>query len=128
MPTPVVSTQSVYTALSDLALKTNTLLSVRENVIEFQDRDPFRALADGVVSTTATAIGYDGVNKAFPTTGYLLIDSEIIGYSTRTDTEFQGLARGVSLSPVVSHADDADILYLDTVIQPIFYERSLSND
>jgi len=112
---------SVYAALADLAKRVNATLSFEKNVVMITDRRPYRALTDGATGTGTGTIGFSDANKAFPSSGYLLIGKEILRYTGITSNPpnpvFTGIQRGVLGSPITDHADDSRILYLDTLIQ-----------
>ena len=110
-------TGSVYTALADLAKRVNATLSFEKNVIMITDRRPYRAVTDGKMGTGTGNIAFSDANKAFPSSGYLLIGKEILRYTGITGGAFTGVQRGVLGSPIADHTDDSAILYLDTLIQ-----------
>jgi len=67
------------------------------------------AVDDGSgVTASATSVTVDS-SANFETTGYLLIDSEIIQYTGKTSTTFTGLLRGLFGTTAATHADDATV-------------------
>ena len=67
------------------------------------------AVNDGSgMTASATSVTVDS-SANFETTGYLLIDSEIIQYTGKTSTTFTGLLRGLFGTTAATHADDATV-------------------
>ena len=67
------------------------------------------AVDDGSgMTASATSVTVDS-SANFETTGYLLIDSEIIQYTGKTSTTFSGLLRGLFGTTAATHADDATV-------------------
>jgi len=67
------------------------------------------AVNDGSgMTASATSVTVDS-SANFETTGYLLIDSEIIQYTGKTSTTFTGLLRGLFSTTAATHADDATV-------------------
>ena len=110
-------TGSVYAALADLAKRVNATLSFEKNLIMISDRRPYRAVTNGATGTGTGNLSFSDANKAFPSSGYLLIGKEILKYTGISGGAFTGIQRGVLGSPIANHADDSGILYLDTLIQ-----------
>ena len=110
-------TESVYAALADLAKRVNATLSFEKNIIMISDRRPYRAETDGATGIGTGNLDFSDANKAFPESGYLLIGKEILKYTGIRGGAFTGIERGVLGSPILTHADDSRILYLDTLIQ-----------
>ncbi|RKU20489.1 hypothetical protein C6503_05905 [Candidatus Poribacteria bacterium] len=108
---------SVYTALASIAKSVNATLSFEKNVIMISDRRPYRARTDGATGTGTGNLRFSDANKAFPSSGYLLIGKEILKYTGISGSAFAGIERGVLGSPIANHANDTRILYLDTLIQ-----------
>ena len=104
---------SIFDVLSDIALKTGTHFSMRQNLIQLTETEPYRAEVNGAIGTT---LQFDNANRDFPSAGYLLINKEILQYTGITANAFTGLTRGVLGSEVETHADDSKILYLDNII------------
>jgi len=61
---------------------------------------------DGALNSSATTITVDAT-AAFPTSGRIDIDTELITYSGKTATTFTGCVRGVNGSTAASHLDNA---------------------
>ena len=114
---PALSGESIYDVLSDFARKTYSLFSFQRNRIQLVDREPFKAELATAIGNTVTSLTYRGENKTFPSSGYLLINKELIRYTGRTNKTLTGLTRGVSGSSVpAAHSSGADIIYLDNVL------------
>ncbi len=110
-------TGSVYAALASLAKSVNATLSFRNNTVFINDRRPYRAQTDGATGTGAGDLGFSAANKTFPSRGYLLIGTEILKYTGISGGAFTGIERGVLGSAIADHADEREVLYLDTLIQ-----------
>ena len=117
LPTFQPNGRSIYAALAGLAKSVNATLSFEKNVIMITDRRPFRALTDGATGTGTADIGFSDANKAFPSSGYLLIGKEILKYTGISGGMFTGITRGVLGSDIINHADDSEVLYLDNIIE-----------
>ena len=117
LPTFQPGGRSIYAALAGLAKSVNATLSFEKNVVMITDRRPYRALTDGATGTGTADIGFSDANKPFPSSGYLLVDEEILQYTGIFGNTFIGIKRGVLGSPIEDHADESRILYLDNLIQ-----------
>ena len=84
---------SIYDALADIALRINATLSIDKGIITISDRRPYMALADGATGTGTGNLDFDSENKAFPSSGYLIIDYEFIGYTGISSGAFTGVSR-----------------------------------
>ena len=111
------SNGSRYALLADIAKKTNATLSFRNGLITIRDRDPFRALTDGSTGTGTGNLDFDNQNKRFPSSGYLLIEKELLQYTGLSGGAFTGIQRGVLGTQIVNHPNNTPVLYLDTVIE-----------
>ena len=116
---------SIYDALADIALRINATLSIDKGIITISDRRPYMALADGATGTGTGNLDFDSENKAFPSSGYLIIDYEFIGYTGISSGAFTGVSRGVIGTTVADHADTAEIVYVDAVIRPSLIKGDL---
>ena len=108
---------SRFALLADLAKKTNATLSFENGLITLQDRSAYRAETNGATGTGTADIGFKNTNKAFPTTGYLLIEKEVIQYTDISGNAFTGITRGVLATASVSHTNNTDIVYVDKVLR-----------
>ena len=117
LPTFQPNSRSIYAALAGLAKSVNATLSFEKNVIMITDRRPFRALTDGATGTGTADIGFSDANKAFPSSGYLLIGKEILRYTGISSGAFTGITRGVLGSDIENRADASEVLYLDNIIE-----------
>ena len=108
---------TVLDALTTLAATSNTTLSIDRNILSLQNRSPRGALLDGDITPTATTLTYTTANYAFPETGFLLIGTELIAYTSRTDTALSGLTRGYLATDTAAHTDGDLIIFIDKPIQ-----------
>lgn len=122
-----IASGNAYDSLVDIAKKTNSLFLFKQNRISLVDKDPYRALLNGAITTTSVSLNYDNTNKGWvnlPSAGYILIDNEILSYSGKTGSSLASLKRGINGSPIESHSNNSDVLYLDNVIEPNSYLTS----
>ena len=117
LPTFQPNGRSIYAALAGLAKSVNATLSFEKNVIMITDRRPFGALTDGATGTGTGNLSFSDANKTFPSSGYLLIGKEILRYTGISSGAFTGITRGVLGNDIKNHADDSEVLYLDTIIE-----------
>ena len=69
-------------------------------------------LLNGAINNSVTSITVD-TTAGFPSSGKLIIGSEIIDYTGKTSTTFTGLTRGDSGSSAAAALDDATIKLYD---------------
>ena len=62
------------------------------------------AVAMGIIDTTITVVSTTG----FPTSGYVIVDSEIVQYTGTTATTFTGCTRGALSTSAVTHNLNSD--------------------
>jgi len=62
----------------------------------------------GGINNSVTTIPVDDAS-AFPTSGKILVDSELITYSGKTGTSFTGAVRGAQGTVAAAHADNAQV-------------------
>ena len=111
---------NIYDILRNLAVLMNATLSFEKNVIRVQQRKFITAAADGAIGDPGTAnIAFDNETKDFPSSGFLRIDNEFIEYTGVSSNAFTGIGRGVAGTAVSSHADAAQIIYVDSVFSEL---------
>ena len=111
---------NIYDILRNLAVLMNATLSFEKNVIRVRQRTFITAAADGAIGGTGTAnIAFDNETKDFPSSGFLRIDNEFIEYTGKSLDAFTGIGRGVAGTAVSSHADAAQIIYVDSVFSEL---------
>ena len=114
-------TGNVYSKLSELARQVGATVSFDGNIISVVDRRPYRAKTDGATGTGTGNLDVDSENKDFPSSGYLRIGDEFIGYTGISSGAFTGITRGALRSEPVSHSDNTGILYVNA----LFSEREI---
>jgi hypothetical protein len=91
---------------------TSTLVQIypkpRTLTVEGIDRAGVYTTLSGPVSSTSTVITVDSTLTFLPS-GYIRIDNEIIRYTGKTDTTFEGVTRGASGSQPASHSAGAQV-------------------
>ena len=88
---PVLKTQgSILGALTPLATTTGSTFSVDKNIVTIQNRLAKGALATSAVMDSDTEIDYEFANGVLPEKGYLLIGSEVVKYTGKTEHIFHG--------------------------------------
>ena len=106
---------SIYSALAELALKTNATLSIHQGIIRVEDRSVITAVAEGATGTGAGNLSFESASRTFPTGGFLLIEKEIVEYTGVSSSAFTGITRGWLGSVIADHADATPITYLKYV-------------
>ena len=112
---------SIYSALAELALKTNATLSIHQGIIRVEDRSVITAVADGATGTGAGNLSFEAASRTFPTSGFLLIEKEIVQYTGVSSSAFTGITRGWLGSVISDHADATPI----TSLKYVFDQTSL---
>ena len=92
------------------------------------DRSAHRARTDGATGTGTGNLDFGDANKTFPTSGYLLVDKEIIGFTGVSGSAFTGVTRGELGTTVVNHLDTAEIVYMERLIHTGFPLNDLVDD
>ena len=121
IPPAFQPTGTVYSKLSELARQVGATVSFDGKIISVVDRRSFRAEVDGATGTGTGNLDFDGQNKPFPSSGYLRIGDEFIGYTGISSGAFTGITRGALGTEAVDHVDTAGILYVNA----LFSERDL---
>ena len=106
---------SSYNALVNIAQKVGATFAIDRNIIKIQTRSARGALVNGALAATDTQVAYDNANRAFPSTGHIVINNELMAYTGRTDTHLTGLDRGLRDTTAADHADNSEILYIDAI-------------
>ena len=112
---------TVYSKLAELARQVGATVSFDGKIISVVDRRPYRAKVDGATGTGTGNLDFDGENKTFPSSGYLRIGDEFIGYTGISSGAFTGITRGALGTAAANHADNAGILYVNA----LFSERDI---
>ena len=108
-------TDNIYGEIAELARMVGATVSFDGKIISVVDRRPFRAKADGTTGTGTGNLDSDSENKAFPTSGYLRIGDEFIGYTGISSGAFTGITRGALGSEPVNHLDNTGVLYANAL-------------
>ena len=120
VPATIDASGNIYDILRNLAVLMNATLSFEKNVIRVRQRTFITAAADGAIGDPGTAnIAFDNETKDFPSSGFLRIDNEFIEYTGKSLDAFTGIGRGVAGTAVSSHADAAQIIYVDSVFSEL---------
>ncbi len=106
-------TGTIYEGIADIARKVNLTLSIENNTLSLRNRMPIRAETDGATGTGTGNLSFDKASRTFPASGYLLIDNEILSYTGVASGAFTGIGRGVLGSPILNHADNTKIVYMN---------------
>ena len=106
-----------YELFADLAKKTNATFSFENGLISIKDRSPITAVTDGATGTSTGNLDVDGENKAIPTSGYVRIGDEVIGYTGVSSGALTGVSRGELGTTATDHADGTKILFLDEILE-----------
>ena len=106
-------TGTIYEGIADIARKVNLTLSIENNTLSLRNRMPIRAETDGATGTGTGNLSFDKASRTFPASGYLLINNEILSYTGLALGAFTGIGRGVLGSPILNHADNTKIVYMN---------------
>ena len=106
-------TGTIYEGIADIARKVNLTLSIENNTLSLRNRMPIRAETDGATGTGTGTLSFDKASRTFPASGYLLINNEILSYTGLALGAFTGIGRGVLGSPILNHADNTKIVYMN---------------
>ena len=107
---------SLYDEVLKYAVQTNSAYFNDRGILNLRDTRPISARLTDSIGTT---LKYAGANREFPSTGYLYINGEVIGYAARTDTEFQTLTRNVNGTQAHTPAvEGTEFLYIDGIYSP----------
>ena len=112
---------TVYSQLVELARQVGATVSFDGKIISLVDRRPSRAKVDGATGTGTGNLDFDGENKTFPSSGYLRIGDEFVGYTGISSGAFTGITRGALGTLAANHADNASILFVNA----LFSERDI---
>ena len=115
---PVLPTSgAISEVLTSLATTVGATVSIDKNILSLQNRRARGAFVAADVGKADTEIAYAFANHAFPTTGYLLIGSELVRYTGRTATHFTGISRGELATRIATHAEDSLITFVHRPIE-----------
>ena len=109
------ATDNIYSEIAEIARMVGATVSFDGKIISVVDRRPFRAKTDGATGTGTGNLDFDSENKAFPTSGYLRIGDEFIGYTGISSGAFTGITRGALGSEPVNHLDNTGALYVNAL-------------
>ena len=96
-------------ALTQIAGTTGGTVSVDKDIISILNRQARGALITFEVTPESDTIPYEFENLLLPEEGYLLIGSELIKYTGKTDTHFTGIIRG-QLSTLVQDHEKGELI------------------
>ena len=108
---------AILGALTELAVRTNSTLSIDKSIVSIENRQPRGAVTAVPTNISDTTIAYEFANDAFPESGYLLIDEEVIKYTEKTDTQFTTVTRGELATDAQDHAAGDLITFVDRIIE-----------
>ena len=108
---------TVSTALGSLAKTTGTTVSIDRNIVSLQNRQAKGAVTADSVTQSDTQIAYAFATAELPTQGYLLIGSELVRYTGKTDTHFTGVSRGKLSTEIAAHDEGSLITFIHRTIE-----------
>ena len=107
---------SLYNEVLKYAVQTNSAYFNDRGILNLRDTRPFSAR---LTESIGTILKYAGANREFPSTGHLYINGEVIGYTSRTDTEFRTLTRNMNgTQPHTQAVEGTEFLYIDGIYSP----------
>ena len=128
----LTNTKTGYTAIQEIAESANAFFGIDNNTFFFRTRrEPRARLTRNLSINNKTSVMVDDTSL-FSNSGFLLIDSEIIGYTSKTSNSFTDIKREIPPCIVSEHNKEAQvigikhIIYSDTTNSPI--PRIISTD
>ena len=129
---PILETngKNVLQTLEEISILTASVIGFRFDEFFNIPRSPIQSLLARGILTASNSLRIKDINRdAFPADGMVLIDDELISYTSLSGTgmTLNGLSRGVRGTSADSHTADANVYYVnhfieldhDTVEQPI---------
>ena len=107
----------IFGALTQIAGTIGGTISIDKNVITIQNRQARGAVITFAITSKDTEIPYDFANVTFPEKGYLLIGSELVKYTGKTDTHFTGITRGFLSTDIQDHEKHELITFVKRTIE-----------
>ena len=107
---------SLHAALVAYAKLGNARLEMVGNRFRFSDVDPYEAFCAISVSAVAGRLDYEGANKTFPQSGYVLVNGEIMKYTGRDPRQLTGLSRGIDGTAAVVHPAGSRVVFINKVV------------
>lgn len=102
---------NIWSTLVSLTTLLDATVSIENNIIHIRSRRVTKAVTAGATGTGSGSLTFRDANKAFPSSGYLLIGTEMLGYTGITGGAFTGVQRGVLGSAIVNHPDGSGLLF-----------------
>lgn len=107
---------SLYEALREIAESVNATLQVSQHQIRIRNRQPIAALTTRTTAINAVSnLFFDNATRAFPNSGYIKVNDEIIAYAGVTENALTGLSRAQAATTAQTHPDNSEILFLDSI-------------
>ena len=108
-----------FDVLKDIAIVTNSILGFKNDTFFMRPREPQQAInASSGVTATQTTITATGLNwGAFPNSGWLYVDGELIKHTGADENgQFSNLVRGDEGTTAAAHTGKFDITFIDHVL------------
>ena len=108
-----------FDVLKDIAIVTNSILGFKNDTFFMRPREPQQAInASSGVTATQTTITATGLNwEAFPNSGWLYVDGELIKHTGADENgQFSNLVRGDEGTTAAAHTGKFDITFIDHVL------------
>jgi len=102
--------------LLEMARITHCILHFHEDLIFFKPRLPIQADLSSVLNTSDTQIDYTSETRSLPSSGKIVIDSEIISYGSAGTTSLSSLDRGENHSIIARHTSGTTFTIVDHVL------------
>ena len=118
---PVLETneRTVWDILKDAAVMTDSVISFDNETFVAQQRSPIKFKIGQAVPTNYPSSSLEvssPTRETLPSSGLLLIDDELIGYTSLHQGKPTGLTRGAEGTVAANHAQFADAFYVYDVI------------
>ena len=109
---------SPWDLLLDYSRMTLTILAFQQGLVFFKPRIPVQAVLTTALTNTATSLDfrYTSISRPFPATGTLVIESEVMDYSSVGANSIGILTRAQDGTPAVAHANGTLFTLVDHVL------------
>lgn len=113
-------TETAFLTFSKIA---NARTIIKDNRIYFESLNPTIAVLSNGINDADSQLNYHNANLELPSSGYVLIDDEVLHYASRTATHLSSLSRGMNKTTATDHMDGTRILFLNALLDSADIQR-----
>ena len=121
-------TDNPYNQLTDLAKKVHGYFQLTDNRVVVSERGVDSVALNGALTASATTVTYDSPTDEVPASGHLLVDNEILSFTGKTAMTLTGVTRGVNGTTAAAHLDNAQGIFIDTLVAPVYLTKNKQKD